>query len=234
MPAYPKQDPLMSLFLYRLGRTAYRRPWAFIVVWLLIAGGVVGLAVQNGGGKISSSVTIDGTQSQDVLDELRAELPAAAGGQGTIVFTVPEGERLDSGERAAGIGKAAADLGQLDIVVDRSAEAAKQAGASQPDASQPGASQSGASQPDAQSYAAGSGSQPTAASGAPTDAPRPLVVGGKPVPGVLVSDDGSVAMLQIQFTEQVQDLPEGSVEQVVDLTEATVDGSGVEVCRASR
>jgi RND superfamily putative drug exporter len=36
-------------------------------------------------------------------------------------------------------------------------------------------------------------------------------------------------MLQIQFTEQVQDLPDGSVEQAVDLAEGAVDGSGVEV-----
>lgn len=203
----------MSLFLYRLGRTAYRKPWAFIVLWLLLAGGVVGLAVQNGGGTISSSVTIDGTQSQDVLDQLRAELPAAAGGQGTIVFAVPEGERLDSGERAAGIGKAANDIAQLPVVVDRSAEAAKQSGAS----GSPGAPSGSTTEP----YAAQRGSQP--------DTPRPLLVDGKPVPGVVVSADGSVAMLQLQFTEQVSDLPEDSVEQVVDLAEAGATGAGIEV-----
>ena len=40
----------MSLLLYRLGRTAYRRPWAFIALWLVLLGGVVGGGGGNGGG----------------------------------------------------------------------------------------------------------------------------------------------------------------------------------------
>jgi RND superfamily putative drug exporter len=209
MSAYPAKapTPIMSIFLYRLGRTAYRRPWAFIAAWVLILGAVVGLAATNGGGKISSSVTIDGTQSQDVLDQLRAELPAAAGGQGTIVFTVPEGERLDSGERAAGLARAAGDISGLPVVVDRSKEAAKQA------------------VPPAGAGSANPASQPVPSAAGP----RPLVIGGRPVPGVVVSDDGSVAMLQIQFTEQVQDLPDGTIERVVDLAENGTAGTGVEV-----
>jgi RND superfamily putative drug exporter len=59
--------------------------------------------------------------------------------------------------------------------------------------------------------------------------PRPLVVDRAPAPGVLVSEDGSVAMLQIQFTEQVEDLPEGTIENVVDRAEAATSGTGVEV-----
>lgn len=209
MSAYPAKapTPIMSIFLYRLGRTAYRRPWAFIAAWVLILGAVVGLAATNGGGKISSSVTIDGTQSQDVLDQLRAELPAAAGGQGTIVFTVPEGERLDSGERAAGLARATGDISGLPVVVDRSKEAAKQA------------------VPPAGAGSANPASQPVPSAAGP----RPLVIGGRPVPGVVVSDDGSVAMLQIQFTEQVQDLPDGTIERVVDLAENGTAGTGVEV-----
>lgn len=49
------------------------------------------------------------------------------------------------------------------------------------------------------------------------------------MPGVVVSQDGSVAMLQIQFTEQVQDLPDGSVEQVTSLAGAATKGTGVDV-----
>ena len=41
---------------------------------------------------------------------------------------------------------------------------------------------------------------------------------GSPVPGVLVSSDRSVAMLQLQFTTQVDSLPEGTTEELVDLT----------------
>lgn len=200
MPAYPKGF-LMSLLLYRLGRTAYRRPWAFIALWLLVLGGSVGLAVANGGGSISSSVTIDGTESQDVTDRLRAELPDAAGGQGTIVFSVPEGDRLDSGDRAERIADAARSIADLPTVAgDRAGDSAGDS---------------------AGDRAGDSGSQPGGI--------RPLVVAGQPVPGVVVSQDGSVAMLQIQFTEQVQDLPEGTVEHVTDLAEAATAGTGVDV-----
>ncbi len=87
----------MSIFLYRLSRFSYRRPWVFILTWLLIVGGVLGLAVASGA-KISSAITIDGTQSQTVIDQLRTEFPETSGGQGTIVFTADEGKRLDEGE----------------------------------------------------------------------------------------------------------------------------------------
>ncbi|HKX68505.1 MAG TPA: MMPL family transporter [Intrasporangium sp.] len=204
----------MSLLLYRLGRTAYRRSWAFIALWLVLLAGTAGLAVANGGANISSSVTIDGTESQDVTDRLRAELPQAAGGQGTIVFTVPEGDRLDQGARAKGIAEAAADISELPIVVDRTEPTQKAASAPDPTAD-PQASR-------------------TPSEGTPADASqpsriRPLVADGKPVPGVVVSEDGSVAMLQIQFTEQVQDLPDGSVEQVTGLAENGTAGTGVDV-----
>lgn len=187
----------MSLLLYRLGRTAYRRPWAFIALWLVLLGGVVGLAVANGGATISSSVTIDGTESQDVTDRLRAELPVASGGQGTLVFAVPEGHRLDTGARANGIGRAAASIADLPIVLDRTGNATVSQG-----------------KPAASSQHSGI---------------RPLVVDGKPVPGVVVSGDGSVAMLQLQFTEQVQALPDGSVEVVTGLAEQETAGLGVDV-----
>ena len=98
----------MSIVLYRLGRLAYRRRWAFIVPWLVALGATLFMAADNGAGAITANVTIDGTPSQSVLDQLRAELPAAAGGQGTIVFTSPTGKTLDSTGAAAGIATAAA------------------------------------------------------------------------------------------------------------------------------
>jgi RND superfamily putative drug exporter len=118
----------MSTFLHRLGGLAHRRPRAFVIAWLLILGSVIGFAATSGG-RISSSLTLDGTPSQQVLDQLRAELPAASGGQGTIVFTVPEGERLDQGERATAIADAAKEIAALPVVVDRSPPAAAGGGA---------------------------------------------------------------------------------------------------------
>lgn len=228
----------MSLLLYRLGRTAYRTPWPFILAWLLVVGGVVGVAVNTGGGRISSSVTIDGTESQRVLDQLRRQVPAAAGGQGTIVFTVPQGERLDSGVRAGDVARAAGQIAALPEVVDRSAEAAKQGGGpASPSGTGPSGPGSGSSGPGSLGSGPGSsGSQPNGAAGSPSGAatakptdPRPLLVDGQPVPGVLVSGDGSVAMLQVQFTAQIEDLPDGTVEKVVGLAEDATSGSGVTV-----
>ena len=109
----------MSTVLHRLGALAHRRPWAFVLTWLVVLGSVLGLAVTSDG-HISSSMTIDGTPSQRVLDQLRAELPAASGGQGTLVFTVPEGESLDTSLRASAIAEAATEIASLPEVVDRS------------------------------------------------------------------------------------------------------------------
>ncbi len=194
----------MSTFLHRLGGVAYRRPWAFVLAWLVVLASVLGLAFTSGG-HISSSMTIDGTPSQQVLDQLREELPAASGGQGTLVFTVPEGERLDSSGRASAIADAATEITSLPEVVDRS----------------------GLTADTAQAAGASDGAGDAAGDSAPSS--RPLVADGSPVPGVLVSPDGSVAMLQIQFTTQVDALPDGTTGEVVDLAEKAVTDTGVTV-----
>ncbi|MHB8891726.1 MAG: MMPL family transporter [Candidatus Limnocylindrales bacterium] len=194
----------MSKFLYRLGGLAYRRPRVFIIAWLLILGIVIGFAA-TGGGRISTSLTIDGTPSQQVLDQLREELPAASGGQGTLVFTVPQGERLDQGERATAIAAAARDIAALPVVVDRPSPAAA-------------------------GDAAPNGTAPNAAGAMDAALPyHPLVADGSPVPGVLVSTDGSVAMLQIQFTTQVDGLPEGTTDNIVAIAERNTTVSGITV-----
>ncbi len=198
----------MSTFLHRLGGVAYRRPWAFILAWLIVLTGVVGLAVTSDG-HISSSMTIDGTPSQRVLDQLREELPPASGGQGTIVFTVPEGERLDSGVRASAVADAATTIAALPETVDRSTFTA------------------GAPTGDSPTAPAPDANQPSDSTGGVATRPHPLLVDGAPVPGVLVSSDGSVAMLQMQFTTQVDSLPDGTTEEVVDLAETAVADAGV-------
>ncbi len=182
----------MSTLLHGLGAVAYRRPWAFIVLWLMILGSVVAFA-STSSGRISTSLTIDGTPSQQVLEQLRRDLPPASGGQGTLVFTVPAGENLDFGDRASAIADAAGQVSALPEVVDRSTP----------------------------------GQPPGDGTADATPPYRPLVVEGSPVPGVMVSPDGSVAMLQMQFTTQVDSLPEGTTDEVVDLARTAVADSGV-------
>ncbi len=211
----------MTTLLHRLGGLAYRRPLPFVIVWLLILGSVIGLAVTSGG-RISSSMTIDGTPSQQVIDQLHKELPAASGGQGTIVFTVPEGERLDTGERAAAIARGATDITALPVVVDRSTAKAQAPGAQAPGTQAPGAQAPGTQAPGAQA-----GSPAATGPTSPPPTQRPLVVDGSPVPGVLVSKDGSVAMLQMQFTTAVDALPEGTTDNIVAIAERDTNASGI-------
>ncbi len=196
----------MSLFLHHIGRLAYRRPWVFIAVWLIAVAGVVGGIIVADSVRISSAITIDGTESQRVLDELQQELDEASGGQGTIVFTAPTGERLDRGASAEAIGRVVTGIAELPHVVDRSGASPAQLPTSPGGPPTPGAT------------------PPPVA----TDGPHPLVVDSRPVPGVLVSADGTVAMLQLQFTEKVEELPDGAVDEVIDLAAEATGDTGVE------
>lgn len=218
----------MSSVLHRLGGFAYRKPWAFIIIWLLLLGVAIGAAVA-GGGHISTSMTIDGTPSQQVRDQLQADLPAAGGGQGVLVFTVPGGERLDTGVRATAIAAAAHEITTLPDVVDRAAAAGAQApGSPAPGTTPPAGAQAPGATPPA-------GTQVPGASG-PTQPPvdpslpyKPLIVHGAPTPGVMISLDGSVAMLQVHFTKQIDELPAGTVDNVVATAEKSVAGNDVTV-----
>ncbi|MDF2143842.1 MMPL family transporter [Knoellia sp. p5-6-4] len=211
----------MSTFLHRLGRLGFSKPWAFIGAWAVILGVVFGtLAV--GGGKISDSVTIEGTPSQRVLDTLAERLPAASGSQGSIVFTVPEGERLDTPERQAALAQAARAVYDDDLVVNpaqQAEEAAKQAAQAGPEAQAALKAQQEAAQ-----QAARQAAEQAAAGGGQ---PRPLVVGGQPVPGILVSARGDVALFSFQLEEQVQDLPEDATAGVVEAADSAVEQAGI-------
>ncbi len=198
----------MSTLLYRIGMTSYRRPWRVIGVWLgLIA--VIATALAAGTVRVSSEIRIQGTPAQQVLDELAVRMPAASGGQASIVFQAPEGDRVDSPAHAVGIARAVSDIYQIDRVIDPRAALAAHAGAG----TDPTAGQ--AANPAANPAAAG--------------APGPLIVDGQPVPGVLVSGDGRVALLQVQFTQQIFELPAGTVDDVVAAAERGTAGTGIAV-----
>lgn len=223
----------MSRLLHRLGALAHRRPWPFIIVWLLILGSVIGLAATSNG-RISSSLTIDGTPSQRVLDQLRVQLPAASGGQGTVVFTAPPGERLDEGERAAAIGAATADITALPVVIDRSAHAAENgapATGAQPGREPGSGTSDGPGRGTSDGPGSGTSDGPSRGAGGETGqadgSPRPLVVDGHPVPGVLVSPTGDVAMLQLQFTTQVDQFPEGTTDRIIEIATRDTASTGV-------
>lgn len=189
----------MSIFLYRLGRFSYRRPWLFLITWVLILGSFA-MLVSNSGVKISSAITIDGTESQAVIEELRSEFPDTAGGQGVIVFIHPTGERVDQGPKADAIRSSLTTIMANDFVVERSADDLT------------------ASMP-----------QPSPASPAEQEVmlQQTLRQQGMLAPGVLVSDDGTVALMQIQFTRQVEDLPAGVIDDVVNIATQQANAAGI-------
>ncbi|WP_235427102.1 MMPL family transporter [Cohnella kolymensis] len=206
----------MSTFLYKLGKKAYDKPWYFIMGWIVILGIVIALLGINGL-SVSSEMKIEGTESQKVLDKLEKELPEASGGQSSVVFTAPEGERLDTPERVTAISEAINKVYSLDYVINP----AELAAAAANDASQ------GDQQP--QAGVTQGTDQAAAQSAAPIEMPPygPLMVNGVPVPGMLISNDGSVALFQFQFTVQQTSLPDGVADSVVEAVAEVENGTGI-------
>lgn len=90
----------MALLLYRLGKFSFRHRWLVIGAWALIVllvGGSAGLFH----GQMSNNFQIPGTETQQMLDKLKKDLPKAAGGSGTIVFSAPDGKALTQAQRDA-------------------------------------------------------------------------------------------------------------------------------------
>lgn len=203
----------MSKLLYRIGRTAYDNPWRFIVSWVAILGIVLAILGVNGM-HTSSEMRIAGTESQKVLDKLARELPAASGGQGSVVFTAPAGERLDTPERAQAIAGAVEKVYSLDLVLNP-ADYADQAAAASGDAQSAEAQQQPASESD------------SSAASAVAPPYGPLMKDGVPVPGVLIASDGSVALFQFQFTVQQTAVPDDVKDAVIADVKTAEAGTGI-------
>ncbi|EFM11071.1 MmpL domain protein [Paenibacillus curdlanolyticus YK9] len=202
----------MSSFLYKLGKSAYDKPWHFVISWIAILGIVLALLGVNGIHG-SSEMKIEGTESQKVLDQLAKELPAASGGQASIVFTAPNGERLDTPDRLTAISKAVNDVYALDYVINPAKLAAE----------------AGVTAAEGPSSSSGQGAQ-QAQQAAPAEMPPygPLMVNGVPVPGVMLASNGSVALFQFQFTVQQMSLPKSVPDSVIDAAMAVQDnGTGI-------
>ncbi|WEO77176.1 MMPL family transporter [Cryobacterium sp. SO2] len=90
----------MASLLYRLGRFSARRAWLVIVAWVVILG-LAGGAFALFGGTLTSSVSIPGTATQKVSDELAEKFPAASGGRGTVVFTTTDDSAFTAEQKTA-------------------------------------------------------------------------------------------------------------------------------------
>ena len=66
----------MASLLSRLGLFSARRAWLVVTAWVIVLLAMVG-AVVGFGGSLSSNMTLNGTPSQTVIDELKKSFPDA-------------------------------------------------------------------------------------------------------------------------------------------------------------
>ena len=104
----------MSAVLERLGRTAARHKWRFVVAWLIAATGVVVLAGALDGQE-TDNFRIPGAQSQDALNLLEQDFPSASGQSASVVFQSDAGIRSPKVQPA--IAESVANLAKLPKVV---------------------------------------------------------------------------------------------------------------------
>jgi len=104
----------MATLLYRLGRLAARRAWLVIVAWVVVLG-LAGGAFALFGGTLTSAVSIPGTATQAVSDELSEKFPAASGGSGSVVFTTSDDSAFTD-EQKTGIADLLTRTEELDDV----------------------------------------------------------------------------------------------------------------------
>lgn len=89
----------MALLLYRLGKFSYRRRWLVIALWLAVMVAVGGAAAAFHG-TLSNNFQIPGTETQQMADKLKKELPASSGGSASIVFEANDARFSQAGQEA--------------------------------------------------------------------------------------------------------------------------------------
>ncbi|MEO0049477.1 MAG: hypothetical protein RL556_809 [Actinomycetota bacterium] len=90
---------LLANLLYKLGLFSARRAWLVITAWVVILGVAIGSAAAFSG-KLSTSMSLDGTPSQLVIDDLKASFPEASRGSGQIIFHKTNGQNFTKAEQA--------------------------------------------------------------------------------------------------------------------------------------
>ena len=88
----------MASLLHRWGLAAARRPVAFVLAWVLLLAAAVG-AMTTFAKPLSNEFEIPDSEFGRVLDQLGDEIPAVAGGSGTVVVHSQDG--FDAQQKAA-------------------------------------------------------------------------------------------------------------------------------------
>jgi RND superfamily putative drug exporter len=95
--------------LARWTRACATHPWRVVGAWIGIIVALIVL-VMTVGGSLKDEFEIPGSDTQRATDLIEAEFAAEQGGVLNLVFAAPEGETLDTPERAAAIEEAVARL----------------------------------------------------------------------------------------------------------------------------
>lgn len=118
----------MAELLYRLGRLASRRSWTVITGWIVTLALAAG-AFLAFGGTLTTTMSIPGTETERVTEQLTDELDGLGGATGTVVFRTDDGSAFTPsqeeqiGELLDGI----AEIDRVDDVVNPFAAASERA-----------------------------------------------------------------------------------------------------------
>ncbi|MEE1927151.1 MMPL family transporter [Streptomyces sp. TRM 70351] len=101
----------MATFLYRLGRSAFRRRGLVALLWVVVLA-VAGGAAATASSAASSSITIPGTEAQKAFELLETRFPGSSpdGATARVVFQAPEGEKITTAEHKAAVGEVIAEV----------------------------------------------------------------------------------------------------------------------------
>jgi RND superfamily putative drug exporter len=89
----------MALLLYRLGKFSYRHRWLVVSLWLAVMVAVGGAAAAFHG-TLSNNFQIPGTETQQMADKLKEELPSSSGGSASVVFEANGAQFSQAGKDA--------------------------------------------------------------------------------------------------------------------------------------
>ncbi|WP_460062654.1 MMPL family transporter [Streptomyces sp. YKOK-I1] len=94
----------MAVFLYRLGRLAFRRRWYVALLWAVVLA-AVGLGAAQAPGASDEEFSAPGIESQKAFDLLGERFPgsAADGATARVVFVAPDGRKVTASQERAAI-----------------------------------------------------------------------------------------------------------------------------------
>lgn len=93
----------MATFLYRLGRTAFRRRWYVALMWVAVLG-ALGLGTVKAPAAPDEGMSMPGIESQKAFDLMEQRFPGstADGATARVVFVAPNGQKVTAaGNRSA-------------------------------------------------------------------------------------------------------------------------------------